>query len=427
MVAFDAETYLRLLGERLLQDRDPQRNHRRSPLDLPAAALVVAGAIDRRHAQRVIDDHTTALRLRAGERGFPHFGSPAGRRKPGRLTPRQTMIVNHEIAFGDGLLLFRDLAIMSTGGGSLRFRWRSNAARTGGGHSRMIGSGGGGAFPWGATAPVIADDQGNRPTVSSGSGGGSDSQWDGELTLDTTLSPTTTWLEIAGVRVPFDRQVIPSKTWIEPLEDGDPVEQFLRRRLAVADMPFGEPVELDSALDALRAAGRLAGRERLVDELEAVAPQLPGRHGRPRPHSGTPRANARRVPEPWRSLLARVGRTDGPSWTRVLGALTPPFDGIQAAFRSIISDSDGFEAEFEVAPNVLHAHALGELPVAWSARDDRGNRYLGTPGSWGGSNESASGTMRFWPALDPRATRVELVVSAQTQQAIVEIPLDTPS
>jgi hypothetical protein len=74
---------------------------------------------------------------------------------------------------------------------------------------------------------------------------------------------------------------------------------------------------------------------------------------------------------------------------------------------------------------VLHIPRLGELPIAWSARDDRGNRYLGAPNGWGDSNESASGTMRYWPSLDPRAKLLELIVSAQQQRAIVEIPLDT--
>ncbi len=37
----------------------------------------------------------------------------------------------------------------------------------------------------------------------------------------------------------------------------------------------------------------------------------------------------------------------------------------------------GFELELEVAPNVLAAGALDELPVAWWARDDRENHYLG--------------------------------------------------
>jgi hypothetical protein len=423
VIPFDAETYLRLLGERLLLDQNQQHGHHRSPLDLPAAALVAAGAIDRGHALRVIDDHTTALGLRVGERGFPHFGPPAGRRRRERLTPGQTVLLDQEIAVEDGLLWLRDLAIMPAGGGTIRFRWRSNAVRSATGRSR---SGGGGGFPWGSTPLIITDDEGNRPAVSSGSGSGSGSQWDGELRLD-RFSPSTTWLEIDGTQIALDRRVAPSETWIEPIEDLDPVERFLRRRLEVPEMPFHEPVELTPAMDALRAAGALAGREQLTDELEAISAQLPGRQGRHRQTNNAPAVAGGRLPEPWWSLLARVGRNDGRSWTRVLSALTPKFDEMQVAFRSVTSDSAGFEAEFQTAPNVLHTHALDELPVAWSARDDRQNHYLGEPNGWSGGNKSASGTMRYWPALDPRAKRLELVISAQKQRAIVVIPLDDGS
>jgi hypothetical protein len=413
MDPFDAETYLRLLGERLLADREP--HHRRSPLDLPAAALVAAGAIGRNHAQRVINDHTAALRLRAGERGYPHFGPPATRRTTGRLAPRQTMTLNQELAFGDGLMFFRDLAVAADGA-TLRFRWRTDRPHSRGHH--MIGGAG---HPWGSAAPpVIVDDEGNRPAVSSGSGGGDDSQWDGQLELAGALSPATKWLEIEGTRITLDRRIATSRSWIEPIEDEPPVARFLRRRLAVAEMPFGEPIELGPAIDALRAAGALAGQERLVGELEAVANRLPGRHGRAR--AGGP-SSARRVPDPWRSLLARLGREDGPSFTLILGAVTPRFDGIQAAFRSVTSDATGFEAEFEVAPNVLHGQSLGELPVAWWARDDRGNRYLGAADGWGGGHQTATGTMRFWPALDPKATRLELVISAEQHRAVLAFGL----
>ncbi len=179
MDVFDAETYLRMLGERVLLDRDRQ-HQRRSPLDLPASALVFAGLIDADDAARVIDDHTTALGVRSGERGFPHFGPPNRRRSRGNLESRETMVLDHELAFADGLLLIRDLAITPSGA-TLRFRWRSNAGRSRG-RGRMFGIGGP-TFPWGAAAPVIEDDQGNRPTVASSGGGGNDSQWDGELQL----------------------------------------------------------------------------------------------------------------------------------------------------------------------------------------------------------------------------------------------------
>jgi hypothetical protein len=127
--------------------------------------------------------------------------------------------------------------------------------------------------------------------------------------------------------------------------------------------------------------------------------------------------------EPWGSLLGRLGRDDGPEWSLVVDAVTPPCDGVQFAANSITSDLAGFEVEFEVAPNVLGAGALDELPVAWWARDDRENHYLGAPSDWGGSDDGVRGTMRYWPALDPRAKRLDLLVCVEAHQAVVSVSL----
>jgi hypothetical protein len=417
MVTFDAELYLRLLGERLLHDPDQRRHHHRSPLDGAAAALVAAGTIAPDRAWRVIDDYTAATRVRAGERGFPHFGPPTRRRRGGRLTPRRTMVLNREIPFGAGQLLLRDLAFDAKGG-TLRFRWRRDAAGSSRGGSRMMGRPGG--FPWGPVAPVIVDDQGHRLTVGSSSGGGSDDQWDGKLELRGAIAPDTGWLEIDRTRIDLDPRTAPWEVRIEPLEDQDPVQRFLWRRLAAAEMPFGRTADLEPAIGALLAAGTLDGDDHLLRDLRAVAARMPD-HPR-HPHAPR-RGGSRGLPEPWRSLLSRVGRADGPALTLIVGAMTPQFDGVQLAAHSVTSDPQGFEIEFDVAPNVLHHNSLDELPIAWWARDDRGNHYLGSPNGWGGDDKHAEGTLRFWPAMDPRAARLELLVTADTHRAVVSVSL----
>ncbi len=415
MVTFDAELYLRLLGERLLNDPDQERHHHSSPLDGPAAALVAAGAIEPQHAWRVIDDYAAAMRVRAGQRGL-HFLPAARRRQGGRLTPRRTTVLDREIPFGAGQLLLRDLAIDATGG-TLRFRWRRDAPGSGRG-GRMFG--GLGAFPWGRAAPAIVDDRGHRLTVQPGSGGGSDDQWDGKLELRGTLAPDSAWLEVDGTRIELDPRTAECEVRIEPLEDDDVVERFLWRRLAVGNMPFGQTSDLEPAIEALLAAGALDGASHLVRDVRAVAGRMPDH---PRHPHGPRSGGGRGLPEPWRSLLRRVGRSDGPTRTLVVGALTPQFDGVQLAVHSITSDAQGFEVEFEVAPNVLQPSALGELPVAWRARDDRGNHHLGSPSGWGGDDAHAEGTMRFWPALDPRAQRLDLLADADAHRAIVAVSL----
>ena len=418
MVTFDAELYLRLLGERLLLDPEPQRHHHRSPLDGSAAALVVAGTIAPDRAWRVIEDYSAATRVRVGERGFPHFGPSARRRQAGRPTARQTLLLKREIPFAGGQLLLRDLTI-STQGGTLRFRWRRD--EPGSASRRRMLFGRPGSFPWGSAAPTIVDDRGHQLAARSGSGGGSDTEWDGKLELRGTIASDTRWLEIDHARIDLDPRTAPWEARIEPLEDQDPVQRFLWRRLAAAEPPFGRTADLEPAIEALLAAGALDGDDHLVRDLRAVAARMTD-HPRRRPPAPQ-RGGGRGLPEPWRSLLARTGRADGPSRTLIVGALTPQFDGIQLAAHSITSDPQGFEIEFEVAPNVLNDRSLGELPVAFWARDDRGNHYLGSPNGWGGDDNRAEGTLRFWPVLDPRATRLDLLVHADTQRAVVSVSL----
>jgi hypothetical protein len=168
MVAFDAEVYLRRLGERLLDDPDQQPRHRPSPLRGPAGALVAAGAIAADRAGRVIDDYNTATRIRAGEVGCVHFAAPSRRLEAGSLIPRQTVVIDREITFGRGQLLLRDLAI-GADGTTPRYRWRGDT-RSSSQLVRLFRRQRG--FPWGSTAPEIIDPDGNRLEVRAGSPGG---------------------------------------------------------------------------------------------------------------------------------------------------------------------------------------------------------------------------------------------------------------
>jgi hypothetical protein len=240
------------------------------------------------------------------------------------------------------------------------------------------------------------------------------------LELRGTIAPEPAWLEIDGTRVDLHRRTAGWEVGIETLEDGSPVERFLWRHLAVADLPSGLTTDLEPLIQALVAAGALEEGSLLLKDLRAVAARMPRRplHQRPLPGGAT-----RGLVEPWRSLLRRLGRDDGPEWTLVVGAVTPSCDGVQFAANSITSDLAGFEVEFEVAPNVLGVSALDELPVAWWARDDRKNNYVGAPTVWGGSDEGAQGTMRYWPALDPRAKRLELLVCVEAHRAVVSVSL----
>jgi hypothetical protein len=423
MVAFDAEVYLRRLGERLLDDSDLQQPGHWSALRGAAAALVVAGAIGADGAWRVIDDYATARHIRSGKPGFVHFVPPLRRHEADSLMPRQFRLIDQEILVGGGQVLVRDLAITADGG-TLRYR-RYLGAPGLGQVSRLFRRPG--VFPWNVavTAPDIIDSEGNRPAVRFGSGGRDGEGYvDGELELRGTIAPEATWLEVDGARVDLHGRTARWEVGIEALEDQSPVERFLWRHLAVADSRSGLTTDLEPLIQALVAAGVLEEGSMLVQDLRSVTARMPRR---PLHQRGVAGGSTRSLVEPWGSLLRRLGSDDGPEWTLVLGAVAPSCDGVQFAANSITSDLAGFEVEFEVAPNVLGVSALDELPVAWSARDDLENHYLGIPTGGGVRGDSAQGTMRYWPALDPRAKRLDLLMCVESHRAVVSVSLPESS
>jgi len=418
MVAFDAEIYLRRLGERLLDDPDQQQPGHRSALRGAAAALVGAGAIAADQAWRVIDDYATATHIRSGEPGFVHFGPPLRRRKADSLPPRQARVIDQEILVGEHQVLVRDLAITADGG-TLRYRRYLDAPGSSQ-VSRLFRRPG--VFPWNVTPPDIIDSDGNRPAVRFGSGGRDGEGYvDGELELRGTIAPEAAWLEVDGTRVDLHGRTARSEVGIEALEDQSPVERFLWRHLAVASPRSGLTTDLEPLIQALVAADALEEGSLLLQDLQAVTARMPRR---PLHQRGVPGGSTRSLVEPWGSLLRRLGSDDGPEWTLVLGAVAPSCEGVQFAANSITSDLAGFEVEFDVGPNVLGVGALDELPVAWWARDDLENHYLGIPTVWGGSDDDrAQGTMRYWPALDPRAKRLDLLMCVESHQAVVSVSL----
>ena len=415
MTGFDAELYLRLQGEHQLLDRDEQRGHRSSPLELPAQALAAAGVIEPEVALRVLADYSAAERLRLGE--WRLYQSLPRRRRPrsGRLARRRVAVLDREIEFEGGQLALRDVAI-TPNAAAIRFRWRRDRTQTSGRGVVLIGMH---SFPWGQRAPVIIDDRGNRPAVISGGGGGDDEHWDGTLELRRPFAQDTAWLEVEGARIMLDPRTADYEIAIEPLAEQTPLERLLWRRLAVGQHPFGRDADLEPAITALLAAGAVDPDSTMLRDLRAVAAALPDHPGHPY-RTGTRRR--RTLPEPWRSLLQRLGKDDGPMRSVVVGAVTPEFDGVQVAAHAVSSDRTSFEVQFEVAPNVLNM-TISELPLAWWARDDLGNSYLGSPSSWGGAVDHAEGTLSFWPALHPDAIRLELIPTADRHQAIISISM----
>src|SRR5918992_4485178 len=164
---FDAELYLRLLGEEILLGARERRDDRWStPLVEPASALVAVGAISAAKAEAVIDDYALADALRT-EDGLEYrrsFGTATRRRKRKikPLEPRRVVPCDQLIEHAQGTLEVRHVALAEHHT-TIAITWRPNATQR---RSRrrgrmMAGAGSGG--PGRPLPPTAVDGQRARP------------------------------------------------------------------------------------------------------------------------------------------------------------------------------------------------------------------------------------------------------------------------
>jgi hypothetical protein len=110
----------------------------------------------------------------------------------------------------------------------------------------------------------------------------------------------------------------------------------------------------------------------------------------------------------------------------ITGVTTDEFDGHRVAVLALRSRPDGFRVEAEVTLTDGGRSNLEDQELVWWARDDRGQNYLGT---WDGpSRQTMSGELRFFPLLDPEATRLDLMPSTPTTRGVIAVrwPGDRP-
>jgi len=413
VTGFDGELYLRLCAERMLLAGD-QNSGWHGPLTERARALVAVDAVPCAVAQRVVDDYAWVRAVRG-------IGRPHRRRNAARsatpttpIGPRRVVPCGREIGQSWGRLQLR---YASFGEASTRLAvilWfdapPSRAIRR-----RPRGPSGGGP-------PTIAvtDDRGTTASADF-SGGGSDIEWRGHYRTDQPLAPDTRWIELLGERIDLPDRAGGAPVEIEYLGRADPAERYLERYLeGLGDQhPHGGSV--DDVIEALIACGALAPEATAVGDTLTVAEALWPTGG------GPPTATTRTLPQPWRSLLAARGRGGGPAGMILVGATTPVFEGMSAAVMQLESTDESFQIEVEIAGSTPVAAPfpddLDRVGITYTASDDRGSHYLGGLAGWSGSNERLEGQVEFWPALDPRAHRLDLALTAQHSRAVVRVPL----
>jgi hypothetical protein len=417
---FDAELYLRLAGERMLVGRgELNRGQWDLPLAEAARALVAIGSVAEDDAQEVLDEYHLATALRdehAMHQRAARRHATVARATPRALEPRRAFALDHTIEQQQWTIAIRYASFSSTTtriGVDLVDRLAAGAgARRRAGRMRfgLMGS-----SPAGPPQATLADDRGTT-TNAHFAGSGSDSEWHGSFHADRPLAADTRWFELDGHRIELPDEQPGVEVVVEQLSHERPALAHLWHALAAPNMLHRGPDRLEPAIAALLAAGALSADDPALADMRNVQASLDS-GGAPPP---------RQLVDPWRSLIARRGATNGVVGTMLVGAVTPLFDGFSVGIGSLDATETGFDLEVEVAPggsttpfdSRLESHSL-----TWWAADDRGNSYLGRMGSWSGGGDQDSGEIGFGPALDPKATRLDLMPTSRSARAVIRVPL----
>jgi hypothetical protein len=405
---FDAELYLRLIGERMLTDRGGEnRGPRRPAIAEAAAALIAIEAIDAPRAERVIDDYSFAASLRGDpssrHRAMLRSQQPSSEAKP--LKPRRVVPCGRTIEQAQATLQVRYVSL-SEESTSLAVTWHPGTAG-----------------PWGGGPPgaTLTDDRGTTETATF-SGGGSNQGMRGRLISARPLAPSTAWIELDGTRLELTGKPSRFAATLERLPEQDPAHRYLWQRIAEPGEFYENGIE--PAIDALVAARAVFAHDPLLDEVRSVLEALQRRGALT--VAGSP-SGATLMSEPWQSLLARDQAGDGPTGSILLGAVPPAFDGFSVAILDLESDENKFRVDAEVAPAVAHRMpfdwGMGPRQLAWWAKDDRGNHYLGQPSHWSFNEDYGHGLIDFHPPLDPQATRLELMPTGRSTRAVISFSL----
>jgi hypothetical protein len=446
VTAFDPELYLRCLGERLVvQEHRGVVVRRAEELFEAASVLVTCGVIDSESAWRVLDDYTAAFGIRP-------FGGGPGQPPADRAHADPVTSASQAARPGRRRVISTDVEIESRHGlGRLLLRWitltesRVTVRLTA---TLPAPSALGGADPWievttpdGRQVQAVFSDV-IEPWLS------------GDFEAAAALSPDLDWLAIDGTRVDLAPRPEPAETpnpTQTPNPHPNPTSTSASASIAeitVEARPWVNPAIalvwqlladfsdgrgwLDTggpALGALQAAGVIS-----ADDPQRTAIAWAMRHAPPAERGGwTPQplaawtAPPATVPTEWRGLArSRQVTFTGPTRTIAVGAVTPVFDGVCVAVDLLSSTAAGFSLEVEISglsPRRRWAE-LQRRPLAFWARDDRDNYYLGRRRSW--SSETAGsaghGSVAFNP-LHPDASRLTVMATTATARASIGIDL----
>ena len=412
MAAFDAEAYLRTVGERWEPD-DYEPGVLCNPvLAAAAAALVAVDAITLGRAQAIIGGYSPAPAPGAdrshltGVRAAEDAASP-----PPDIGRLRVVPCDRVIDQPWGRLTIR-YAVFTDHATSLRVTLRPGESQARQPGHRLAAQ---------ARRVSITDARGTT-AVAEFSGGfrHGELDWHGQYEARPPLAADTPWIGVLGEQVQLTAEPVSSRAWAEPLPVQDPAVRHLWERVATLNDFHNPHLALEATIAALAAAGAIPADDSVAGAARAAAAVL-------RPDGVSTGGVPGDLPGPWHSLIARWGQTGGPVATIPVGAITPSFDGVTAAVIALESSDEHFSISVELVPQVRTGLPYRDLPaqqhLTWWAADNLGNYYLGEQGSWDPRGGRGRGTIGFWPALDPRASSIDLMPTATTARAVIRLPL----
>ncbi len=408
MTVFDPELYLRRTGEELLAGPSGGSQTDSSSLASAAAALVAVGALSARRAEAVLDefDPAWAVEFRARRPGWLPASHVVGHISLERMAHARVVALGDELMLPAGTLRLR-YAVLEQDHASLFADFHVRETPTGLHDWIRVPSG----MPSGLTRPELADVSGTARTLKF-NGHGNDDRWSGQFFTDTAIAIDASWVELYATRIELNRPPAPTAVTVEPVQSENRAQMHLLRILASAN-PFSSQ-DPRAAADALLAAGAIALEDPVIALINAADTDEPNRRwalAYPAQLGG--------LPAPWPAT--RAHQVEGPDGMIVTGVTTDGFDGHRVAVLALRSRSDGFTVEAEATLTHSGRSDLEDQELVWWARDDRGQNYLGT---WDGSSrQTMSGELRFFPPLDPQATRLDLMPSTPTTRAVISVPL----
>jgi hypothetical protein len=408
---FDAEAYLRAVGERWEPEGHEPGVLCNPVLAAAAAALVAVDAITLGRAQAIIGDYSPAPapgadrgRLMGVAAAQDAASPPPGIARP-RVVPCDRVIDQPWGRLTIRYVVFTDQAT------SLRVTLRPGESQARQPH-RLAAQ----------VRRVSITDARGTTAVAEFSGGlrHGELDWHGQYEARPPLAADTPWINLLGEQVQLTAEPASSRAWTEPLPAQDPAVRHLWERVATLNDFHSPHLALEATIAALAATGAIPAQASVAGAARAVAAVL-------RPDGVSRRGVPGELPGPWHSLIARWGQTGGPVATIPVGAITPSFDGVTAAVIALESSNEHFGISVELVPQVRtglpYRDLSGQQHLTWWAADNLGNYYLGEQGSWDPRGGRCQGAIGFWPALDARASSIDLMPTATTARAVIRVPL----